>query len=614
MMYRRLAVIVLILLCASVASAAHAGSNHGFLPPGQAFQHQVKTAPDGTVTLHWTIAPGYYLYRQRFEIKGSPAPVKSVRIPPGTPNHDEYFGDQHVFTHGVTITVAPGQARHLDLTWQGCAKAGLCYPPQHATIDLAALGSAQSTDKNGPANPTAASTPSGNGSLSRSQTLAARLASSTIGWVIAAFFGMGLLLTFTPCVLPMIPILSSLIVGSGARRLRGFVLSLAFVIPMALTYSGLGVAAALAGANLQVVLETPPVLTAFALVFVVLALSMFGVFELQLPGPLRERLNRASQRQRGGHLAGAAAMGVVSALLVSPCMTAPLAGALLYIAQSGNAALGGLALLSLGLGMGAPIIVVGTVGAQLLPRPGPWMTAVKVIFGFVLLATALWFFERFLAGPIMLGLWGAWLLSVALTFWQTSARIKEKTAVATIARVVGLLLGLWGILMVIGAAGGADSPLRPLSFLHTGQTTTAARTEQSGFMARFKPVANTAALERDIAAAKSRGQWTLVDFYADWCVSCKVIDHTVFGDPQVQRALASVQLLRPDVTHDDKATRALMHRLGVIGPPTILFIGPDGRERRGSRIVGELNARAFLKHWAQARGQSGDSENAAGAS
>lgn len=605
--YWWLAIVILVLLSAFGASTVNAGSTRGFLSPDQAFRYQAKTEPDGSVTLHWTIAPGYYLYRQRFKINGSPVPVKSVRIPQGKPIHDQFFGAERIFTHSVTIAVSPGQARQLHATWQGCAKAGLCYPPQQKNINLAVLRGGQTAGVSGPTGTSNINTLLGNAPRSRDQSLAAGLANRSIGWTLVAFFGMGLLLSFTPCVLPMMPILSSLIVGGGARRLRGLMLSLAFVIPMALTYAILGIAAALVGANLQAALQSPPVLTAFALVFVVLALAMFGVFELQLPEPVRQRLNRVSQRQRGGHLAGAAAMGVVSAAIVGPCMTAPLAGALLYISQSGNAALGGFALLSLGLGMGAPIVMVATVGAQLLPRPGPWMTAVKVAFGFILLATALWFLQRFVLGAIMLGFWGAWLLAIALTFWQVSAPLTGATVASVAGRAAGLLLGLWGILMVIGAAGGANTPLRPLLFLRAGQATTATNAGYAGFMARFKPVSNTAALERDIAAARSRGQWTLVDFYADWCVSCKVLDHTVFANPQVQHALADVQLLRPDVTSDDKADRALMHRLGVVGPPTVLFIGPDGRERRGSRIVGEVDAKAFLKRWNRAHGRSGES-------
>lgn len=604
--------IVAILLCGPVASAADTVSNAGFLAPDKAFSYQKQVTHDGTVKLNWSVAPGYYLYRSRLKIKGEPVPIKSLQMPEGTLIHDPYFGDEHVFKHDLTVTIAPGAARKLALSWQGCAEAGLCYPPQHATLDIGDRPPVSPADQADPspaltARPAASAVPSESASppANSDQGLAARLAGGAIGWTLLAFFGMGLLLSFTPCVLPMVPILSGVLVGSGARGLRGLTLSLAFVLPMALTYAVLGVAAALAGANLQAMLQTPAVLGAFAVVFVILSLAMFGVFELQLPAVLRARLQQASANRRGGHLVGAAAMGVLSALLVGPCMTAPLAGALLYIAQSGDVVLGGLALLSLGLGMGAPLLIVGAAGAQILPRPGPWMTAVKVVFGFVLLATAVWMIQRVVPASIMLGLWGAWLLAIGLTLWQAARVIFNDRMAASIAiRTAGALLGLWGVMMVVGAAGGAHDSLRPLAFARgtASGATRAASDRSSQFNARFRKIHTIQSLNQAIARARARDQWTLVDFYAEWCVSCHVIDRKVFGDPTVQSALAGMQLLRPDVTDDNPATRQLMRELGVVGPPTILFIGPDGKERRAARVVGELSANAFLQHLSRATG------------
>lgn len=615
--YRWLIFAVFIVLCGSGVSAADTASDSDFLPVDQAFSYTKEITDSGRVKLHWSVAPGYYLYRSRLEIEGEPSSAESVQKPSGKMIHDQFFGDEKVFKKDFTTTIEPGDAQKLKLTWQGCAEKGLCYPPQHATIDLPETGaggggsqattnasntSASPSDQSsGPAQTAGSDAPAGS-----DRAFAARLAGGHITWTLAVFFGLGLLLAFTPCVLPMVPILSGVVVGAGARGWRGLTLSLAFVLPMALTYAVLGVAAALAGANLQAALQTPAVLGVFAAVFVFLALAMFGMFELQLPGPIRERLNRASANRSGGHLGGAAALGVISAVLVGPCMTAPLAGALLYIANTGNALLGGLALLCLGLGMGVPLLIVGSAGAQLLPKPGTWMNAVKAAFGFVLLATALWLISRVTPDPIMLGLWGALLLAVGVTLWQTTRRdAAAPGATSVIAATVGLLIGLWGALMVVGAAGGAQNPLRPLAFLNgAGASSVAATDKAQSFNDRFETVDEIDGLKQAVRDATQNGQWTVVDFYADWCVSCKVIDKQVFGDPKVQQTLADAKLLRPDVTEDNADSRQLMQTLGVVGPPTILFIGPDGKARRSARVVGELSAAAFLDHWRRARDSS----------
>ncbi|WP_123592321.1 protein-disulfide reductase DsbD [Salinisphaera orenii] len=597
--------------------AAAQSADEDFLSVDQAFSVETEGTDDGRLTVTWRVAPDYYLYRHQFDVQGDPAPVADVDIPAGEPISDEFFGESEVYHDDVSIVVDPGEARRLELTWQGCAEAGLCYPPQHTTLNLADydLGGGAAapggSDDEGSRAPT---TPAGAGdavALGEDQSLAAQLSDSNTAWVLLVFFGLGLLLVFTPCVLPMVPILTSLIVGSGARGRRGLTLSLAYVLPMAVTYALLGVAAALAGANLQAALQTPWVLGAFALVFVALALAMFGVYELQLPAALRDRLDRASSAQRGGSLGGAAVMGALSALIVGPCMTAPLAGALLFIAESGNVLIGGSALFALGLGMGAPLVLAGSLGARFLPRPGPWMNGVKAVFGFVLLGMALWLVARVTPDPWMLGLWGAWLLAIGTTLYQVALRAARTTLPsAMIARVAGLLIALWGALLVIGAAGGASDPTRPLAFAGAPGNTTGAGGEAGAqthdFMARFDPVADLDALDAQVAEAGANGRWTLVDFYADWCISCKVIESEVFGDARVQAALADVQLLRPDVTDNDAADRALMGHYSVVGPPTLLLIGPNGEEARSARIVGELDAEAFLDHLERARA---DAEN-----
>ncbi|NNC22997.1 protein-disulfide reductase DsbD [Salinisphaera sp. USBA-960] len=608
----RIAYWLLLLLAAClVYSSTTLAAEDQFLPPDKAFSYQKQVTDNGRIELRWQVADGYYLYRSRMQIEGKDASIKKVKKPDGKLIHDQYFGDQNVYNHDVTVTIDPGQARQIDLTWQGCAKAGLCYPPQHATLDVptdAGGGSTTASADKASEQASAASqsqapqtAAEANHQSGDDQALVNRLAQGSIAWTLAVFFGLGLLLAFTPCVLPMVPILSGVIVGADARGLRGAVLSLAFVLPMAVTYAVLGVAAALAGANLQAILQTPAVLGAFALVFVVLALAMFGVFEFQLPAALRDRLNRANENRRGGHIAGAAGMGVISAVLVGPCMTAPLAGALLYIAQSGDVVLGGLALLALGLGMGVPLLVVGTLGAQFMPRPGPWMNGVKAAFGFVLLATALWMISRVLPASVTLGLWGVLFIAAGLAIGCAVRRLGYSAGVGTVAAATGaLVLGLWGGLMVVGAAGGAHDPMRPLTFLSTGSGANATPAS-TDFNDRFQRVHDLASLKQSVGAAKQQDQWTLVDFYADWCVSCKVIERQVYGNAKVQKALANVNLVRPDITDNNQAIRKMMDAFDVVGPPTILFIGPDGQRYRSARIVGELDADAFLEHWRRAQ-------------
>ncbi len=574
-----------------------ANAENNFLPPEQAFRLTVTTEGNGQVRLNWKISEGYYLYRKQVKVEGEPVgSVQQVTLPAGTRKTDASFGETEVYHDHLDVLVKVPDAQALKVGWQGCADAGLCYPPQTLRVtlaDLAASAPAASGAPDADANHAATSP------LGEDQTLAERLSRANPGWMLLVFFGLGLLMTFTPCVLPMVPILSSLIAGSGAGPRRGFILSLAFVLPMALTYAVLGAGAALAGANLQAMLQNPWVLGTFGLIFVALALAMFGFYELQLPAVLRNRLSSASQGQRGGTVAGAAAMGVLSALLVGPCMTAPLAGALLYISNTGDVLTGGLALLSMGLGMGVPLLLVGTLGAHLLPRPGCWMNRVKVLFGFVLLGTAIVFVARVLPLALTLGLWGAWLLAIALSLQALARKVDAGTA-RLMPRYLALLLGLWGGAMVIGAAGGAQDPLQPLVFI-AGGAAPAQAAVANNFMARFASAKTQQALEARVAEAGQRGQWTLVDFYADWCVSCKAIEREVFADPRVRQALANMQLLRPDMTANNADDRALMSVHQILGPPTLLLIGPDGKERRAERIIGELGADEFLSRLARAR-------------
>ncbi len=577
------------------ALPAHAQQD--ILPVEQAFQLEVTRQADGQISLDWTISKGYYLYRQQMKVEADPAGgALQVKWPAGTLKTDETYGESEVYRDQVSVLVKATDARALTIGWQGCADAGLCYPPQTRRVHLADVAATPAV----PADPaTTRPNPAPPVALGEDQDLAERLSRLHMGWMLVVFFGLGLLMTFTPCVLPMVPILSSLIAGSGASSRRGFILSLAFVLPMALTYAGVGAAAALAGANLQAVLQNPWMLGTFGLVFVVLALAMFGFYELQLPAVLRNRLNNASQGRRGGTVAGAATMGVLSALLVGPCMTAPLAGALLYIGNTGDVVTGALVLFAMGLGMGVPLLLVGTLGARLLPRPGDWMNRVKALFGFVLLGTAIVFVARVLPAALTLGLWGAWLLAIALSLLALGQKLGMGSG-RLMSRYLALLLGLWGGAMVIGAAGGAQNPLQPLAY-QAGGIAPAQAAGGNDFMARFGLVKTQQALETRIAEAGQRGQWTLVDFYAEWCVSCDVIERKVFAEPRVQHALAGMQLLRPDVTANNADDQVLMRTHQILGPPTMLLIGPDGKERRAERIIGELDADEFLARLARAK-------------
>ncbi|MFK3800071.1 protein-disulfide reductase DsbD [Pseudomonas sp. NPDC088444] len=545
-----------------------------FLPVEQAFMFSSERLPTGETRLYWQIADGYYLYQKRLKFEGLGADRQPV-LPAGEDHNDEYFGQQQVYRQGLELVIPASAGGQVKVGWQGCADAGLCYPPQSQIVDL---GGAHPTIIDGQA---------------QDQALASTLQERSLGWSLLIFFGLGLLLAFTPCSLPMLPILAGVVVGSGARPRRGFALASAYVLSMALIYAGLGVVAALLGGNLQSTLQQPWLLGSFAGLFVLLSLPMFGFFELQLPTFVRDRLESAGRQRQGGSLLGASILGALSGLMVGPCMTAPLAGALLYIAQSGNALQGGLVLFALGLGIGLPLLLLVTVGNRFLPKPGAWMDMVKGVFGFLLLGTALIMIRPLLAEPLWLALFGSLLLIVAFSVALQTRAMKR---VALIGAPAGLILGLWGSMMLIGAAGGADDPWQPLKVYSGARSGTS--TEHSD---AFTTIKDPAALDRELATAQAAGQWVLIDYYADWCVSCKIMEKTVFGKPEVIQALNGVRLLRLDVTADSDLSRALLKRYQVPGPPTLLWLGPDGSERRERRITGEVDDAGFLRQWQTTR-------------
>lgn len=598
-----------------------AASETSFLDAEDVFRVEPPVVAGDKVRVRAVIAPGYYVYRHQLKLEaGADIPLL---LPSGQKITDEFFGDTEVYRESLEFDIGGTAATTATLHWQGCADAGICYPPQTIALTLpnvpaTATATATATPTSTPApasandETSASEAPAAPASagpglpvetgtafaddLADDQAFAQRLADSGPLMAALVFFGLGLLLAFTPCVLPMIPIVSSLVVGGRPSPARALMLSSAYVLPMALTYAALGVAAGLSGANLQATLQNPWLLGGFAVLFVVLALAMFGAFELQLPARLRNRLDRASRGQAGGTLAGAAALGVLSAVLVGPCMTAPLAGALIYIGQSGDPVIGGVALFALGLGMGVPLLLIAVFGAKVLPAPGPWMERVKAAFGFMLLGMAVYMVNRVLPASVSLALWGAWLLIVSVGLLAFAADAGPGMVRRWGSRSAAAVVAVWAVAMMFGGASGATDPWRPLQPL-AGSVATAA--EPAAGKPDYVAAKSADDVSRRLAEAGARGEWTLVDFYADWCVSCQIIEREVFGDPRVAARLARMQVLRPDVTANDAVDRELLKAWQVVGPPTLMLVGPDGREARALRTVGEISADQFLERLEQ---------------
>ena len=570
-----------------------------FLPPSEAFKVEAVAEGADRVRVDFLVTPGYYLYRHRmnFAVDTAAGPVAAtlgaVDIPAGEWKEDEFFGRQQVFHESMSVSVpvsrAPGGALELPLVvgLQGCAEAGLCYPPEKRRFKVmlpAATGSATAGPPPGAAARGAVGGASGGGTggfVSEQDRLAGLIRDGSLPAVLATFFGLGLLLAFTPCVLPMVPILSGIIAGQGASATprRSFTLSLAYVLGMAFTNTLAGIGAAAAGQQLQAFFQQTWIIVVFALLFVVLAASMFGLFTLQLPSALQTRLTEASNSQRAGTLWGVAAMGALSALIVSACVAPPMFAALAVIAQTGDVARGGSALFAMSLGMGAPLLAVGASAGQLLPRVGAWMEAVKEFFGVLMLGVAAWMLARVLPANLSLIAWAVPALALAWVLWRLRPR---GAAGRWAARGAAALAGLYGIVLLAGAALGGRDPLAPIPQLAREVKTL-----------EFRKIKGTAGLDAELAAAAATGRPVMLDFYADWCVSCKEMERYTFTDPGVQKALAGALLLKADVTANDEADQALLKRFGIFGPPTIAFWGPDGTERAQFRVVGFMKAEAF---------------------
>lgn len=576
--------------------ATHGSCNNApntFLTADQAFQVAATAAGADSVRIDWHIAEGCYLYRSRIKVKSaSPVQLGTLALPEGKSQTDEYFGTQQIYEHSLSATLpvarasaAGAQDLALDVAYQGCAHAGLCYPPVTKTLTVslppagAAGGSAAAAPDAaagvGPA-PGAAS-----GFMSQQDRLAGLIRNGNLLLMIATFFVSGLVLAFTPCVLPMVPILSGIIAGHGTNvtTSRAFGLSLSYVLGMACTYTIAGIAVAAAGAHVQALFQQTWVIVLFAALFVLLSLSMFGVYTLQMPTAIQTRLTEVSSRQAAGTFGGVAVMGALSALIVTTCVAAPLVATYVVIGQSGNMLRGATALFALSLGMGTPLLVVGASQGKLLPKAGPWMDTIKQLFGVMMLCVADWMLARVVPSGMVLLLWAIPAAVCAWVLWRGARGIRQ---MPLLVRTVAVAAGAYALLLIVGSRLGATDPLMPIPAL-AGEHAELA----------FHTIKSTGDLDREVAQAQAGGHPVMVDFYADWCVSCKEMEKYTFTDPAVQATLKNVVLLRANVTANDTQDQALMKRFDIIGPPTIAFYGADGHERAPYRVVGFMKAPEF---------------------
>jgi thiol:disulfide interchange protein DsbD len=590
MMFRAVA---LLLALAGWLCAGQAGAADDYLQPDAAFKFSARMQDPGTVAITYEIADGYYMYRERFKFTADGATLGNPTFPAGKVKFDDTFQKNvETYRQSVTVTMpvqAPGLFT-LKASSQGCADAGLCYAPQEASARLMGTTVALSAaPTNGGSAPPAMSLPAAivagapaapvaSQAPSELKGINAVLAGGKLLAIIPAFILLGLGLAFTPCVLPMVPILSSIIVGEGVhlKRSRGLLLSVAYALGMAIVYTSLGVAAGLLGEGLAAALQNPWVLGSFGVLIVAMALSMFGFYDLQIPGALQTRLAKASGRQSSGKLAGVFVMGAISALIVGPCVAAPLAGALVYISQTRNVVIGGAALFAMAIGMSIPLLLVGVSAGSLLPRAGAWMDSVKRFFGVLMLAMALWLVSPLLPAASQMALWAALLLGYGFYLLRPAHHWA--------ATALGAAFAVLGVLQLIGLASGGREVLAPLAHLNANN----APVQRLSFT-RVKTLA-----QLDAALAQTGGKTVLLDFYADWCVSCKEMEHLTFVDPVVMAKLAGSILLQVDVTANDADDKAMLKRFNLFGPPGIILFDAHGLEIADSRVIGYQNAEKFI--------------------
>jgi thiol:disulfide interchange protein DsbD len=571
-----------------IANYAHAFDlADDLLPPDQAFQFNAMAKHADLVEFSWDIAADYYMYRQKFKfVSLTPGIiVEKIVFPTGLWKHDEFFGDMEIFRDHVAVNIVLRQESPIanmatfDVISQGCAEEiGVCYPPIHKniTVDLPSYPAAESIAQH-------ASAENEGSFVSEQDHIADALKNQSVWLTVLGFLGFGLLLAFTPCVFPMIPILSGIIAGQDQRLTtrRAFRLSLSYVLASSTTFTVFGVLAALFGNNLQALFQEPWVIIAFSSIFVLLALSMFGFFNIQMPEFIQSKVLTISAKQQSGSLWGAAVMGVLSTLIIGPCVTAPLAGALIYIGQTGNVFLGALALLALGIGMGIPLLIIGTSAGKLLPKAGAWMNVTKIIFGIGLLAVAVWLLSRIIPPAAAMFLW-ALLLAIPLMILSWRKLWKG----------FALFVLTSGIILLVGVSTHRSESVP--SFL----CNLALACEEHPTIA-FTKISSIAELQQNLAEAQAKGQWIMLDFYADWCVTCHEMEHSTYSDPKVQSALSDVRLLQVDVTHNTALDHIMLNQFNLIGPPAVLFFAPDQQERTPYRVVGYIKADLFLSHLRQ---------------
>jgi thiol:disulfide interchange protein DsbD len=566
------------------------------LPPEQAFQFFASVKDAHTLHVNWEIAEDYYLYREKIQLALTSADgtkLGDYTIPHGTPKHDEAFGQVEIFHNELGFDVpllrASTDAQTITLTakFQGCADRGVCYPPMSKPVDLELLLAEDFKPQNFKQyEPASKPAPA----LSEQDTIVQALHKDSWGMTLLSFFGFGLLLAFTPCIFPMIPILSGIIIGHGNHitTTRAFLLSLSYVLASAGAYTVFGVLAALFGGNLQTTFQQPWIIVLFSLVFVALSLSMFGFYHLELPKSFQTKLHNSSVRHRDGSLWGAAIMGALSSLIVGPCVAAPLAGALIFISQSGDALLGGSALFVMGLGMGVPLLLLGASARHLLPKAGDWLNATKAAFGVIMLAVAVWMLGRILPATVTMVLWAMLLVLPSIYLSALDPLPAHSSGWRKLWKGCGLMMLAYGLLLLIGVGMGNSNPLKPLQGFGGGNALAA----ESGL--KFARVRSLAELDARIEQAAANHQWVMLDFYADWCIACKEMEAYTLTDSRVKNALAHFVLLQADVTENNADDQALLAKFNLVGPPAILFFGADRQELAQHRVIGEQDADTFL--------------------
>jgi thioredoxin:protein disulfide reductase len=552
-----------------------------FLPVDKAFKVEAALMDQTHAQVKFVIAPGHYLYRERIQLVLPAGETAQISLPAGEAKNDPNFGQQQVFHHDTAADIAFAGAAPavLQIRYQGCSEKGLCYPPQTKSLALAPLQASATS-----ATPDYAGTPP---ALDDEDGVSEKLLSSGHWWqIVAGFFGAGLLLAFTPCVFPMIPILSGIIVGKNAQssRAKAFTLSLAYTLGMCLTYTLAGVAAGLSGQLLSNALQTPLALTAGALIFVALSFSMFGFYELKLPSTVENAFFNWSHRFKGGHLLSDFLMGAISALIISPCVAAPLAGALLYISQTHDVVLGAVALFSLSLGMGVPLLLIGASAGSVLPKAGAWMNSIRRLFGVLMLGVAIWVISPILPVTVQMLLWALLCIVPAIYLRAIDPLPVTASTAQRLSKGAAVFLLLYGVALLIGAWSGASSPLKPLqNIASAGHTSSQAL--------RFQRVHSVQELEQAVQTAQ--GKRVMLDFYADWCVSCKEYEQFVFSQPKVQAELNQTVLLQADVTANNAQDAALLKKFDLFGPPGIVFFNAQGQPMQPV-IKGYHDADRFL--------------------